>query len=86
MFFLLYGLGVLLFPAGALWAWRGGERGLALLTMIAVSALVVLALKGASQRGGNRFVQTHGYTYTATRTLLLVDTAVSRFRDECAKR
>jgi len=39
--------------------------------VIAVSALVVLALVAASERGRNRLAQTHGYTYTATRTLLL---------------
>jgi len=72
MFFLFCAVTVLLFPAGAVWAWRrGGERGLALLSVIAVSALVVLALVAASERGGNRLAQTHGYTYTATRTLLL---------------
>ena len=72
MGFLIYAVTVLLFPAGAVWAWRrGGERGLALLTLIVVSALVVLALIAASERGGNRLAQTHGYTYTATRTLLL---------------
>jgi len=72
MFFLVYAVTVLLFPAGAVWAWRrAGERGLALLTVIAASALIVLALIAASERGGNRLVQTHGYTYTATRTLLL---------------
>jgi hypothetical protein len=72
MLFLFCAVTVLLFPAGAVWAWRrGGERGLALLTVIGVSALVVLALVAASERGGNRLTQTHGYTYTATRTLLL---------------
>src|SRR5437899_13016894 len=72
MVFLVYAVTVLLFPAGAVWAWRrGGERRLAFLTLIAVSALVVLALIAASERGGNRLTQTHGYTYTATRTLLL---------------
>jgi len=72
MLFLFCGVTVLLFPAGAVWAWRrGGGRGLALLTVISVSALVVLALIAASERGGNRLAQTHGYTYTATRTLLL---------------
>jgi len=77
MLFLLYALAVLLFPAGAVWAWRrGGERGLGLLTVIAVSVLSVLALVGASERGGNRLVQTHGYTYTATRTLLLAGLAL----------
>ena len=72
MLFLLYAVAVLLFPAGAVWAWRrGGERGLALVTVVVVSALVVLALIAASERGGNRLVQTHGYPHTATRTLLL---------------
>src|SRR6266571_2776348 len=72
MLFLFCAVTVLLFPAGAVWAWRrGGERGLALLTVLAVSALLVLALIAASERGGNRLAQTHGYTYTATRTLLL---------------
>ena len=77
MLFLFYAVAVLLFPAGAVWAWhRGGARGLTLLTVIAVSALVVLALIAASQRGGNRLVQTHGYTYTATRTLLFAGFAL----------
>ncbi len=72
MLFLFYAVAVLLFPAGVVWAWRrGGARGLAFLTGIAVSALVGLALVAASELGGNRLVQTHGYTYTATRTLLL---------------
>ena len=72
MLALFYVVAVLLFPAGAVWAWRrSGDRGLALLTVIAVSALVVLALIAASERGGNRLSQTRGYTYTATRTLLL---------------
>jgi hypothetical protein len=76
MIFLFYAVTVLLFPAGAVWAWRrGGERWLTLLTVIAVSAVVVLALIAASERGGNRIVQTHGYTYTATRTLLLAGLA-----------
>jgi hypothetical protein len=77
MLFLFYAVAVLLFPAGAIWAWRrGGGRGLALLTALAVSALVVLALIAASERGGNRLTQTHGYTYTATRTLLLAGSAL----------
>ena len=72
MLFLFHAAAVLLFPAGAVWAWRrDGERGLTLITVITASALVVLALVAASERGGNRLVQTHGYTYTATRTLLL---------------
>ena len=72
MLFLFCAVTVLLFPAGAVWAWRrGGERGLARLTVIAVSALVVLALLVASERGGNRLAHTHGYAYTATRTFLL---------------
>jgi hypothetical protein len=72
MLLVCYATAVLLFPVAAVWAWRrGGVRALALLTMIAVSALVVLALIAASQQGGNRLVQTQGYTYTATRTLLL---------------
>ena len=72
MLLVFYGVAVLLFPAGAVWAWRrSGERGLALLTVMTVSVLAGLALIGASQRGGNRLVQTYGYTYTATRTLLL---------------
>ena len=72
MLFLIYGLAVLLFPAGAVWAWRrGGKRGLALLTVIAASVLVILALIAASEQGGNRLVQSHGYTETAGRTLLL---------------
>ena len=71
MLSLLYAA-ILLFPAGAVWAWRrGGERGLALLTAITVGALVVLALIAASERGGNRLVQTYGYIDTATRILLL---------------
>jgi hypothetical protein len=77
MLFLVYGVAVLLFPAGAVWAWRrGGERGLALLTVIAVSVLVILALIAASERGGNRLVQSHGYTYTAARTLRLAGLAL----------
>jgi hypothetical protein len=44
--------------------------------MIAVSALLVLALIAASEQGGNRLVQKHGYTYTATRTLLLAGLAL----------
>jgi hypothetical protein len=77
MFLLLYAMAVLLFPAGAVWAWRrNGERGLARLTVIAVSGLVVSALIAASERGGNRLVETHGYTHTATRTLLFVGLAL----------
>jgi hypothetical protein len=75
MLFLFYAAAVLLFPAGAVWAWRR-ERGLAIVTMIAVSALLVLALIAASEQGGNRLVQKHGYTYTATRTLLLAGLAL----------
>jgi hypothetical protein len=72
MLILFYAVTVLLFPAGVVWAWRrGGDRGLTLLTVIVVTAFVVLALVVASERGGNRLVPTHGYTYTATRTLLL---------------
>jgi hypothetical protein len=77
MLLLFYAMAVLLFPAGAVWAWRrGGKRGLTHLTVIAVSALVVLALIAASEPGGNRLVGTHGYTYTATRTLLFVGLAL----------
>ncbi len=77
MLFLFYAVAVLLFPAGAVWAWRrGGGRGLAVLTAIAVSALVVLALIAASERGGNRLAQTRGYTYTATRNLLVAGAAL----------
>jgi hypothetical protein len=66
MFLLFYAMAVLLFPAGAVWAWRrDGERG-----------LVVSALIAASERGGNRLVETHGYTHTATRTLLFVGLAL----------
>ena len=72
MIVLFYAVTVLLFPAGAVWAWRrGGNRGLTFLTVIVVTAFVVLALVVASERGGNRLVLTHGYTYTASRTLLL---------------
>lgn len=72
MLFLLYGVVVLVFPAAAVWAWRrGGERGLALLTVAAISVLVVAALIMASEQGGNRIAQTRGYTHTAVRTLLL---------------
>jgi hypothetical protein len=53
-----------------------GKRGLARLTVIAVSALVVVALIAASESGGNRLVKTHGYTHTATRTLLFVGLAL----------
>jgi hypothetical protein len=77
MLLLFYAMAILLFPAGAVWAWRrSGERGLARLTVIAVSALVVVALIAASERGGNRLVETHGYTHTATRTLLFVGLAL----------
>ncbi len=64
---------VVLFPGGAVWAWRrGGGRRLTLVTVAAVSALVVLALVAASERGGNRLASTYGYADTATRLLLLV--------------
>ncbi|HWL65884.1 MAG TPA: hypothetical protein VNP73_07910 [Actinomycetota bacterium] len=77
MLFLFYAVAILLFPAGAVLAWRrGGERWLALLTVITVSALVGLALIVASERGGNRLVQTRGYTHTATRTLLFTGLAL----------
>jgi hypothetical protein len=77
MLFLFYAMAVLLFPGAAVWAWRRGRaRGLALVTMIAVSTLLVLALLAASEQGGNRLVQRHGYAYTATRTLLLVGLAL----------
>jgi hypothetical protein len=77
MLLLFYAMAVLLFPAGTVWAWRrDGKRGLARLTVIAVSALVVVALIAASERGGNRLVETHGYTHTATRTLLFVGLAL----------
>jgi hypothetical protein len=77
MFLLFYVMAVLLFPAGAVWAWRrDGERGLARLTVIAVVALVVLALIAATEPGGNRLVATHGYVHTATRTLLFVGLAL----------
>lgn len=77
MLLLFYAMAILLFPAGAVWAWRrSGQRGLARLTVIAVGALVVLALIAASEPGGNRLVETHGYTHTATRTLLFVGLAL----------
>jgi hypothetical protein len=77
MLLLFYAMAILLFPAGAVWAWhRDGERGLARLTMIAVSVLCVVALIAASEQGGNRLAQTHGYTHTATRTLLFVALAL----------
>lgn len=70
MLLLFYAVPVLIFPAGAVWAWRrGGKRGLALLTVIAASAVVALALFLASDPGGNRLAQTRDYEYTATRTL-----------------
>jgi hypothetical protein len=70
-------MAILLFPAGAVWAWRrAGDRGLIRLTLIAVSALFVVALIAASELGGNRLVDTHGYTHTATRTLLFVGLAL----------
>ena len=72
MLVLLYAVTVLLVPGGAVWAWRrGGDRGLMFFTAIVVTLLVVLALVVASEQGGNRIVSTRGYTYTATRTLLL---------------
>ncbi|MEW5978257.1 MAG: hypothetical protein AB1898_20875 [Acidobacteriota bacterium] len=68
---------ILLFPAGALWAWRrAGRRGLALFSALAIGTVVALALLAASQRGGNRLAQTYGYGYTATRTLLLAALAL----------
>jgi hypothetical protein len=77
MLLLFYAMAVLVFPAGAVWVWRrDGKRGLTHLTAIAASALVAFALIAASELGGNRLVQTHGYTYTATRTLLFVGLAV----------
>ena len=77
MLLLFYATAILLFPAGTVWAWRrDGKRGLARLTATAVSALVVLALIAASEVGGNRLVATHGYTHTATRTLLFMGLAV----------
>jgi hypothetical protein len=70
MLFAFYAAIVLIFPCGAAWAWRRrGDRGLALITLAAVSLLVVLALTVASAPGGNRLVQTRGYAYTATQTL-----------------
>jgi hypothetical protein len=77
MLFLFCAAIVFLFPAGAVWAWnRGGERGLALLTLIAVVAVALMALIAASERGGNRLVQTHGYAHTASRTLLFAGLAL----------
>ena len=77
MFFLFYAATVFLFPAAAARAWhRSGERGLALVTLIAVSTIFVLALVMASERGGNRLVQTHGYAHTASRTLLFAGLAL----------
>jgi hypothetical protein len=77
MLFVFSAVAILFFPVGAVWAWRrGGERGLALLTVTAITAIVVLSLIAASERGGNRLVQTHGYMYTATRTLLLAGLAL----------
>lgn len=77
MLFLFYAMAVLLFPAGAVWAWRRrGERGLVRLTVIAISAFVALALILASEQGGNRLAETHGYTHTATRTLQFVGLAL----------
>ena len=77
MVLVFYAMAVLLFPAGAVWAWRrGGERGLVRFTVIAASAFVALALTLASEQGGNRLAATHGYTHTATRTLLFVGLAL----------
>jgi hypothetical protein len=69
---LFFAVIVLVFPALAVWARRQyGGRGLALLTVITVSALVIGTLIAASEAAGNRLVGRHGYAYTATRTLLL---------------
>jgi len=71
MLFAFCAVFVVLFPAGAVWAWRqSGKRGLALLTVAAVSTLVAMALIGASAGGGNRLVLTRGYAHTATQALL----------------
>src|SRR5687767_2505907 len=70
MLFGFYAAIVLIFPAGAAWAWRRrGNRGLVLITLAVVGLLVILALIAASALGGNRLVQTRGYAYTATQTL-----------------
>lgn len=72
MLLFFFAVVVLVFPALAVWARRQyGGRGLALLTGITVGALVIGTLIAASEAAGNRLVQTHGYAYAATRTLLL---------------
>jgi hypothetical protein len=77
MALLSYVVAILVFPAGAVWAWRRGrQRGLAFFTATAVGAIVVLALWGGSEGGGNRLVRTLGYSYTASRTLLLAGLAL----------
>ncbi len=50
MILIIFVVAVLLFPAVAPWAWRrGGGRRLTLVTVAAVSALVVLALSPAAR-------------------------------------
>ena len=72
MLLLFFAVVVLVFPALAVWARRQyGGRGLALLTVITVSAIVIGTLVAASEAAGNRLVQTQGYACTAARTLLL---------------
>ena len=77
MLFAFFAVTILMFPAGAVWVWRqSGRRGLALLTVTTAGALVVMALFGASARGGNRLVQTRGYAHTATQALLFTGLTV----------
>ncbi len=72
MLLMFYAIPVLVFPAGAVWAWlRSGTRGLCLVTLVGLMAIVLLALIVASEPGGNRLAETYGYTRTAARTLRL---------------
>ena len=75
MLALVHAAAILMFPAGAVWAWRrGGGRWLWLLTASVIGAVTIVALVAASERGGNRIVATSGYLSTASRVLYVAMT------------
>jgi len=59
------------FPAAALWAWRGGPARLWSVTGLGLGLIVGLAAFAASPIGGNVLAPTYGYGYTAPRSLVL---------------